>query len=67
MDDLRHGLYPGSDEFAEEYIQRANREESREKPQVRSLMKSRKIEPPVVKILTRLDEKDELEVNQRQG
>jgi len=40
--------------FAEEYIQRANREESREKPQVRLLMKGRKIEPPVVKILTRL-------------
>jgi len=54
LDDLRHGLYLRSDVFAEEYIQRANREESREKPQVRLLMKGRKIEPPVVKILTRL-------------
>ena len=58
LDDLRHGLYLGSDEFAEECIRRAKREESREKPQVRSLLKDRKIQPLALKILTGLGEED---------
>ena len=58
FDDFRYGLYLGSEEFAEECIQKVKRKDKRERPQVRSLLKGRKIRPLIFKILMALDEKD---------
>src|SRR4030042_2209992 len=58
MDDLRHGLYLGSEEFSKESIQRVKEEEHREKPQSRLLLENRVIQSVVFKILEHLGEKD---------
>jgi REP element-mobilizing transposase RayT len=51
LEDLRHGLYLGSEDFAEECKERLRGEDKREKPQVRSLLKSRDINSCALEIL----------------
>ncbi len=58
LDELRHGLYLGSEEFSEECIQRIKKEDYREKPQVRLLLRNRDVRALACKILERLGEKD---------
>jgi len=58
LDQLRHGLYLGSEEYAEECIQKGRREEHREKPQYRSLLRDRDLRLLAFEILRNLDEKD---------
>ncbi|MBI5969518.1 MAG: transposase [Deltaproteobacteria bacterium] len=58
LKDLRHGLYLGREEFSEECIERAKKEEHREKPQLRLLLRGRDIEMLALAILKRLGEKD---------
>jgi REP element-mobilizing transposase RayT len=58
LEDLRHGLYLGSESFSEECIKRLKGEGHHEKPQARSLLRSRDIRGLVAKILRGLGEKD---------
>jgi REP element-mobilizing transposase RayT len=58
LSDLRYGLYFGSEEFAEECIQRAKKERHREKPQARFLLKSRDINTLTCQIIKRLGESE---------
>jgi putative transposase len=58
LEDLRHGLYLGSEAFSEECIERLKGKGHREKPQARSLLRSRDIRGLVTKILKGLGEKD---------
>jgi len=58
LEDLRHGLYLGSEAFSEECIERFKGEEHPEKPQTRSLLRSRDIRALAIKILKGLGEKD---------
>ena len=55
---FRHGLYLGSEMFSEKCIQRFKREGSSEKPQMRSLLRSRNIGVLATEILRRLGEKN---------
>lgn len=68
LKDLQHGLYLGSEEFSEKCIQRAKREEHREKPQLRSLLRGRDLRTFVLEILEKLGEKDlDLILNSRRS
>jgi REP element-mobilizing transposase RayT len=58
LEDLMHGLYLGSEAFSEECIERLKGKGHPEKPQARSLLRSRDIRVLVTKILKRLGEKD---------
>jgi REP element-mobilizing transposase RayT len=58
LEDLRHGLYLGSEAFSEECMERVKGEEHHEKPQARSLLRSRDIRALAIKILKGLGEKD---------
>jgi len=58
LKDLRHGIYMGSEEFSEECIKRAKREDHREKPQFRALLRDKDLHSLAIKILDRLGEKD---------
>jgi putative transposase len=58
LEDLRHGLYLGSEAFSEECIERFKGEEHPEEPQTRSLLRSRDIRALAIKILKGLGEKD---------
>ena len=58
LEDLRHGLYLGSEGFSQECIERVKGEQHNEKPQARSLLRSRDIEALAIKILRGLGEKD---------
>jgi REP element-mobilizing transposase RayT len=58
LEDLRHGLYLGSEEFSEECMRRFKGEQHYEKPQARSLLRSRDIRALTIKILKGLGEKD---------
>ena len=58
LDDLRHGLYLGSEEFSEECIERAQKEEHRERPQARLPLRDRDLPALARTILQRLGEKD---------
>jgi REP element-mobilizing transposase RayT len=58
LEDLRHGLYLGSEAFSEECIERFKGKEHHEKPQTRSLLRSRDIRALAIKILKGLGEKD---------
>ncbi len=58
LEDLRHGLYLGSEEFSEECIERFKGRKHHEKPQARSLLRSRDIRALSIKILKGLGEKD---------
>lgn len=58
LDDLRYGLYLGSEKFQEECIGKLKREDYREKPQGRSLLRGRDIRTIAIKILGRLGERD---------
>ena len=57
FDNLKFGLYLGSEGFALECIQRARAEKHDEKPQLKFLMRGRQIAPLVHKILDGLGEK----------
>ena len=57
LEDLRHGLYLGSGEFSRECMERLRDEDRHEKPQVRSLLKSKDIRALAIKILKGLGEK----------
>jgi REP element-mobilizing transposase RayT len=58
LEDLRHGLYLGGEEFSEECIERLKGEDHHEKPQARSLLRGRDIRALAIKILKGLGEKD---------
>jgi putative transposase len=58
LEDLRHGVYLGSEEFSEKCIERLKGEGYHEKPQARSLLRSRDIRILAIKILKGLGEKD---------
>jgi REP element-mobilizing transposase RayT len=58
LEDFRHGLYLGSEAFSEECIERVKGEEHPEKPQGRSLKRSRDIRAVAIKILKGLGERD---------
>jgi REP element-mobilizing transposase RayT len=58
LKDLRYGLYLGSEAFSEECIERFKGEEHQEKPQARSLLRSRDIRAVAIEILGRLGEQD---------
>jgi putative transposase len=58
LGDLRHGLYLGSQGFSEDCIERIKGGDHQEKPQARSLLKSRDIQALTIGILWRLGEKD---------
>ena len=58
LGELRHGLYLGSEEFSEECMERLKGEGYRERPQVRSLLRSRDIRELAMKILEKLGERD---------
>lgn len=58
LEDLRHGLYLGSEAFSEECIERVNGERHPEKPQARSLLRSRDIRALAIEILKGLGERD---------
>lgn len=58
LEDLRHGLYLGSEEFSEECVEKLKGEKYHEKPQARSLLRSRDLRALAVKILKELGEKD---------
>jgi hypothetical protein len=56
LEDLRHGLYLGTEEFSEECIERVKKEEHPEKPQARLLLSGRDIQTLARIILERLGE-----------
>jgi len=58
LEELRHGLYLGSEAFSEECIERLKGKVHGEKPQARSLLRSRDIRGLVNKILKGLGEKE---------
>lgn len=58
LEDLRHGLYLGSEAFSEECIERVKGEEHHEKPQARLLKRSRDIRALAIKILKGLGERE---------
>lgn len=58
LEDLRHGLYLGSEEFSEECMERFKGEEHSEKPQARSLLRSRNLRTLATRILKELGEED---------
>src|SRR4030042_6243588 len=58
LDQLLHGLYLGSEEFGEKCIGRGKKENHREKPQGRLLLRRRDIQVLALEILGRLGESD---------
>jgi len=58
LGDLRHGLYLGSEDFSQDCIERIKSEERQEKPQARSILRSRDIWALTIRILKALGEKD---------
>ena len=58
LEDLKYGLYLGSEEFSEECMRRVKGEKHNEKPQARSLLRSRDIRGLAIEILKGLEEKD---------
>ena len=58
IEDLRYRLYLGSEEFSGQCLERSKGEQHDEKPQARSLLRTRDIRALVIKILNRLGEKD---------
>jgi len=58
LEDLRHGLYLGSEAFSEECLEKVKGEQHHEKPQARSLLRSRDIRALAIRILKGLGEKD---------
>ena len=62
LEDLRHGLYLGTEGFSEESRERVQKEEHREKPQARLLLRDRDLPAQAQTILERLGEKDSASV-----
>jgi hypothetical protein len=58
LEDLRHGLYLGSEAFSKECLEKLKGKGHREKLQAESLLRSRGIRGLVIKILKGLGEKD---------
>jgi putative transposase len=58
LGELRHGLYLGSEEYSEECIGRLKGEDREEKPQARSLLRSRDARELAIRILKGLGEEE---------
>lgn len=58
LNDLRHGLYLGGEEFAEECLERLKGGSHRENPQYRSLLRSQDLQTLTCAVLERLGEED---------
>ena len=58
LGELRHGLYLGSEEYSEECIERLKGEDKEEKPQARSLLRSRDARELAIRILKGLGEEE---------
>lgn len=58
LEDLRHGLYLGSEEFSEECMERVKEEVHVEKPQARALLRSRDLRGLAIRILEGLGERE---------
>ena len=54
LEDLRYGMYLGTEEFAAECLKKLKGESHREKPQIRRLLQARDIEEVLKKVLTGL-------------
>ena len=51
LEDLRYGMYLGTEEYAEECLRRLKSESYREKPQIRQMLEARDIEEVLKKVL----------------
>jgi hypothetical protein len=58
FDNLKYGLYLGSDEFIEECMKRVRKEDCKEKPQVTFLLRGQKIQTLIFKALKALGEQN---------
>ncbi len=58
LNDLHHGLYLGTPAFAEECLQRANKEKHREKPQFRALLNGRDIRQVAIRVLKKIGDQN---------
>jgi hypothetical protein len=68
LEDLRYGIYLGSEAFSKECIQKSKIEEHREKPQLRELLRSRDIQSLAFDILKDLGgKKPDSVLNPRKG
>ena len=51
LEDLRYGMYLGTEEYAEECLRKSKSESHREKPQIRRMLEAREIEEVLKKVL----------------
>ena len=51
LEDLRYGMYLGTEKYAEECLKRLQGESHREKPQIRRMLQARAIEEVLAKVL----------------
>jgi REP element-mobilizing transposase RayT len=51
LEDLRYGMYLGTEEYAEECLRKLKSESHREKPQIRRMLEAREIEKVLKKVL----------------
>ena len=58
LDDLRYGTYFGSEEYAQTCLKRLKGEKHREKPQLKSLLKSRDIKKTAFRVLNDFGERE---------
>jgi hypothetical protein len=58
LDDLRYGTYLGSEEYAQTCLKRLKGEKHREKPQLKSLLKSRDIKKTAFRVLNDFGERE---------
>ncbi len=58
LDELRHGLFLGGEQFVDEWKERLRGENHREKPQARSALKDQDISFAVEKVFSKLDVED---------
>jgi REP element-mobilizing transposase RayT len=58
LEDLRYGMYLGTEEYAEECLRKLKDENYREKPQIRRMLEARDIEEVLKKVLKGLGQSD---------
>lgn len=58
LDNLRYGLYLGSEQFSEECIRRIEGQDYREKPQAKRLLRSKDLRPLALEILKKMGEEN---------
>ncbi len=56
LEDLRYGMYLGTEEYAEECLRKLEGESPREKPQIRRMLQARNIEEVLKKVLKELEQ-----------